>query len=120
MRRMILGAAIGLSLAGAACKNAEEPPVEVESAENATASAAPLARPEPPRPENRAREAPPPPSPFLVGAPPVDPPPLPELSPRVDAAPADIGAADAGRAVVRPPPPPPPPSDDPDGWRRNR
>ncbi|HVK71415.1 MAG TPA: hypothetical protein VM694_43480, partial [Polyangium sp.] len=84
MRMMILGAAIGLSLAGAACKNEEAPSVEAESAENAEASVAPLALPEPPRPENRAREAPPPPSPFLVGAPPIDPPSLPELSQRVD------------------------------------
>ncbi|MDI1450664.1 hypothetical protein [Polyangium sp. 6x1] len=126
-QRYALGAAVALSLAGAACKTEESSAVEPESADNTTASAAPLAPPEPPppppRPEDRVREAPPPPSPFLVGAPPSDPPPLPELPQRVDVAPADAGVADAGRTVVRkpPPPPPPPPFDEPtDGWRRER
>ncbi|MDC3952589.1 hypothetical protein [Polyangium jinanense] len=124
-QRYALGAAMAMTLAGTACKTEDSPAVEPESAENATASAAPLAPPEPPRPtpqpEDRAREAPPPPSPFLVGAPTNDPPPLPELPQRVDVAPADAGALDAGRTVARkPPPPPPPPLDDPpDGWRRN-
>ncbi len=123
-QRYALGAAIAMTLAGAACKTEETTTAEPESVENATASAAPVAPPEPPRPlpppVDRAREASPPPSPFLVGAPPRDPP-LPELPQRVDAAPVDAGVADAGRVVTKRPPPPPPPPDDINNWRnRNR
>lgn len=126
-QRYALGAAMALTFAGTACKTEEAPPVEPESAENATASADPPAPPELPKrpspPEDRAREAPPPPSPFLVGAPPSDPP-LPQLPERVDAAPVDAGVADAGKTIVRKPPPPPPPppplDDDPKGWKPHR